>query len=140
MRKSGVFAMPGNKATRAADLAEEVTGMGNPRRANSTKRNRVVGIVRREETHCHLCGGWVDKKLPHGLPGSPEIDELQPVAFGGSPYDRKNCRLAHRWCNRKRWHRPVAIAAREIRAIAPRFDAAGHMIDTRPVPVVSRQW
>ena len=114
--------------------------MGNPRRTNGTKRNRVVARVKREENLCHLCGGWVDKTLPHGLPGSPEIDELQPVAFGGSPFDRRNCRLAHRWCNRKRWHRPVEIAAREIRAIAPSFGPLGELLDTRPTPVVSREW
>lgn len=114
--------------------------MSNPRRANGARRDRVVAIVKREESHCHLCEQWVDKTLPAGLPGSPEVDELVPVTYGGSPFDRKNCHLAHRWCNRKRWHRPVEIAAREIRAIAPRFDSAGHMIDTRPTPVVSRQW
>ena len=114
--------------------------MSNPRRANGTKRDRVVAIVKREESHCHLCEQWVDRTLPAGLPGSPEVDELVPVTYGGSPFDRKNCRLAHRWCNRKRWHKPVAIGKAEVMRAAPRFDAAGHMIDTRPTPVVSRQW
>ena len=30
----------------------------------------------REESTCHLCGQWVDVRLPHGLPGSPEVDEV----------------------------------------------------------------
>lgn len=114
--------------------------MGNPRRANGTKRDRLVARVKREESHCHLCGQWVDVRLPHGLPGSPEVDELLPVTYGGNPLDRTNCRLAHRWCNRKRWYRPVEIGKAEVMRAAPRFDAAGHMIDTRPTPVVSRQW
>jgi hypothetical protein len=58
--------------------------------------------VLREETHCGICGHEVDKTLRHGLPGSPEIDEILPFSLGGSPVERSNCRLAHRLCNQKR--------------------------------------
>lgn len=74
----------------------------NPRRTNSTKRNRLRARVLREETHCGICLHPVDVKLPHGLPESPEVDEIIPVSKGGDPYDRKNCRLTHRLCNQKR--------------------------------------
>ena len=114
--------------------------MSNPRRANGTKRDRLVARVKREESHCHLCEQWVDKDLPAGLPGSPEVDELVPVTYGGSPFDRKNCRLAHRWCNRKRWHKPVAIGKAEIMADPPRFDASGQLVQVVLVPIVSRAW
>jgi 5-methylcytosine-specific restriction endonuclease McrA len=80
--------------------------MSNPRRANGSMRNKLRARVLREETHCWLCKLPVDKTLPHGLPGSPEIDEVIPVSKGGSPYERSNCRLAHRLCNQKRGNRP----------------------------------
>lgn len=61
----------------------------NPRRANGSLRDKVRARVLREETHCWLCGAPVDKTLPHGLPASPEVDEIVPVSKGGSPFDRK---------------------------------------------------
>ncbi|MEU5838551.1 HNH endonuclease [Streptomyces diacarni] len=76
--------------------------MTNPRRTNGTLRNKIRARVLREETHCWLCGQPVDVKMPHGMPDSPEVDEITPVSKGGSPYDRKNCRLAHRLCNQRR--------------------------------------
>lgn len=112
----------------------------NPRRSNGTRRDRLRKRILREETHCHLCGQPVDVRLPAGLPGSPEVDELVPVAFGGSPFDRANCRLAHRWCNRKRWHRPVEPARAELHANPPTYDAAGQRHDTKLEPIVSRSW
>lgn len=94
--------------------------MSNPRRANGHRRDQVTRKVLAEETHCALCGEWVDKTLrllpghhsprctnpecsgckPH--PKSPTVDEIVPVSLGGSPVDRANCRLAHRDCNIKR--------------------------------------
>lgn len=114
--------------------------MSNPRRANGTKRDRLVARVKREESHCHLCEQWVDVRLPHGLPGSPEVDELLPVIYGGNPLDRTNCRLAHRWCNRKRWYSPVEIGKAEIMADPPRFDASGQLVRAVLAPIVSRSW
>lgn len=74
----------------------------NPRRANGHRRNKVRARVLREETECWLCGQPVDTTLPPGLPTSPEVDEVVPVSLGGDPYDRSNCRLAHRLCNQRR--------------------------------------
>ena len=84
--------------------------MHNPRRTNSTRRNRVVARVKAEETDCWLCGEPVDKTLPPHLPDSPEVDEVLPVSKGGDPYDRANCRLAHRKCNRLRGNGDNPIA------------------------------
>lgn len=78
----------------------------NPRRANSSMRNKLRARVLREESICWLCGLPVNKSLPHGQPGSPEIDEVVPVSKGGSPFERSNCRLAHRICNQKRGNKP----------------------------------
>jgi 5-methylcytosine-specific restriction endonuclease McrA len=55
-----------------------------------------------EESLCWICGTLVDKTLKTPHPGSPEVDEVIPVSKGGSPYDRTNCRLSHRKCNRAR--------------------------------------
>ena len=91
--------------------------MGNPRQANGHRRRQVRAAVLAEETHCGICGQWVDKTLgnmagvhstrcanpscpgcvPH--PMRAEVDEIIPVHRGGSPTERSNCRLSHRRCN-----------------------------------------
>ena len=70
----------------------------NPRRSNSTRRNKLRARVLREEDHCWLCGEAVNTRQQPGLPDSPEVDEILPVSLGGDPYDRSNVRLAHRLC------------------------------------------
>lgn len=79
-----------------------MSGTSNPRRANGHRRNQVRAQVLREEHDCWLCGLPVDKELPPHLDGSPEVDEIVPIALGGNPIDRSNCRLAHRLCNVRR--------------------------------------
>jgi hypothetical protein len=83
----------------------------NPRVRNGHRRRQVRAQVLAEEDVCALCGQLVDKTLPAGLPGSPEVDEVTPVSAGGSPFDRGNCQLSHRLCNQragaKRRPRPV---------------------------------
>ena len=81
----------------------------NPRRTNGNLRNKIRARVLREETHCWLCLKPVDTKLPHGLPESPEVDEVLPVSKGGDPYDRKNCRLAHRLCQATKSEATVTV-------------------------------
>lgn len=76
--------------------------MSNPRRTNGHRRDQVRRRVLAEEDDCWLCGRPVDKTLKTPDPGSPEVDEIVPVSKGGSPYDRANCRLSHRRCNRAR--------------------------------------
>ena len=115
--------------------------MSDPRRSNGSRRDRLVRRVRNEETHCHLCGQPVDVTLPHGRPGSPEVDELLPVAFGGSPFKRENVRLAHRHCNRQRSTKPVPIARELLRKALPRFDAQGNLVARKTVSTrQSRAW
>jgi 5-methylcytosine-specific restriction endonuclease McrA len=76
--------------------------MSNPRNANGHRRRQLRAKVLREEDHCGICGQWVDKTLDYLDPRAPEVDEIIPVSLGGSPYERTNCRLAHRLCNQKR--------------------------------------
>lgn len=81
----------------------------NPRQSNGHRRRQVVARVYREEDMCGICGQVVDKELPYIEPstGKPHpwaksVDEIVAVSLGGSPIDRKNCRLSHRICNIKR--------------------------------------
>lgn len=87
--------------------------MNNPRNANGHRRRKLRAQVLAEEDTCAICGEWVDKDLPHGQPGSAEVDEIIPISRGGSPYQRDNCRLTHRRCNRQRGNgmraRPVIV-------------------------------
>lgn len=114
--------------------------MGNPRRSNGTARDKLRARVLREESVCHLCDQWVDVKLPHGLPGSPEVDEVVPVTYGGSPIERANCRLSHRYCNRKRWHGPISIAREWLAANPPIFGVNGELLTEAPTAVATRAW
>lgn len=114
--------------------------MTNIRRSNGTKRDAVRRRVLREEDTCHLCGRWVDVTLPKGLHASPEVDEIIPVSFGGSPFVRSNCRLAHRWCNRKRWTGPVAPWRIELHANPPQFGPDGMVTTTVLRAKNSRVW
>lgn len=112
----------------------------NPRRANGTKRDRLRKRVLREESHCHLCNQAVDVTLPHGLPGSPEVDEILPVTYGGDPLDRQNCHLSHRYCNRKRWHGPIHVARAWLAENPPRFAVDGSLLATAATATASRDW
>ena len=73
-----------------------------PRTSNGTARKKMRARVRAEESVCWICKQPVDTSLPAGLPLSPEVDEIVPVSLGGDPFDRSNCRLAHRICNQRR--------------------------------------
>lgn len=89
----------------------------NPRRSNGHRRDQVRRRVLREEDTCWICGEPVDKTLPHGQPGSPEVDEVVPVSLGGSPFDRNNCRLSHRLCNVRRGNGTKGKARRKLAAL-----------------------
>ena len=74
----------------------------NPRRSNGHRRDQLRARILREEHTCWICEQPVDKTLPPHQDGSPEVDEIIPIALGGDPLDRNNCRLAHRLCNIRR--------------------------------------
>jgi len=86
----------------------------NPRVQNGHRRRQLRAQVLAEEDVCWLCGNPVNKDLPAGHPMAAEVDEIIPVSRGGNPYDRSNCRLAHRLHNQQRGNgmrgqrRPVA--------------------------------
>lgn len=96
--------------------------------------------VLREETHCHLCDQAVDTTLPKHRPGSPEVDHIIPLTYGGELLSRDNAHLAHRHCNRLRWHGPIALARQRLADDPPRFTADGWLRVVEAAPVTSRQW
>lgn len=76
-------------------------------------RRRVIAEVRATEPNCHLCGYPIDLALDyqrHALAST--VDELVPVADGGSTTDRANCRHAHRCCNSSRNKHPITDEVR----------------------------
>ena len=90
-------------------------GQASTQRRAGRPRRRTRDQVYAEETHCHLCGNWVDQTLPRWPkphPLSASVDELVPVHDGGNPDDRTNCRLAHRCCNTSRWCKPITEKVR----------------------------
>lgn len=63
---------------------------------------RLQAQVYATETHCHLCGEWVDPTLPKNHRRARSVDHLIPLSLGGPPLDRDNARLAHIGCNSRR--------------------------------------
>ena len=112
-----------------------------PLNSNGHRRRELRKRVLAEETICHLCDQPVDKSLktipgghykncaggrckgclPH--PMRAEVDEIIPRAFGGSPYQRNNCRLAHRQCNARRSTKSVTEARAIIAGLKPEHKA-----------------
>ena len=79
--------------------------MGNPRRRNGSRRDRLRKRVLAAYNDCALCGLPVDKTLPPFDPGAPEVDEIIPVSRGGDPLKWSNVQLAHRLCNQRKGNR-----------------------------------
>lgn len=73
------------------------------RKQNGHRWRELTRRVRAEETHCALCGEYVDQALPHLEPLAASVDHIIPVERGGPEYDRANLTLMHRRCNRWKW-------------------------------------
>lgn len=74
----------------------------NPRRSNSTRRNKIRARIKAQGLPCAICGAPIDYSLPAGDPMSFEVDEIIPVSLGGDPLDITNCQPAHRICNQRK--------------------------------------
>jgi 5-methylcytosine-specific restriction endonuclease McrA len=81
--------------------------------------------VFREETHCWICGRYVDQTLRpgKGVNRDRTVDHLRMLSEGGAELARDNVRLAHRGCNTSLSNRRRAGRGRR-----------------RPQLVTSRQW
>lgn len=74
----------------------------NPRYANGQRRRTLRKRVLAAYDVCALCGDPVDKTLPAGDPGAPEVDEIIPLSLGGDPLAFSNVQLTHRLCNNRK--------------------------------------
>lgn len=91
------------------------------RKFRSTRQWRDIELtVKATEDTCFICNGFVDVNEPRFVkvdgkfivdprtgkrkvnPLSPQIEHVIPIARGGNPLDRKNCRLAHAICNNRK--------------------------------------
>ena len=92
--------------------------MTNPRRANGHRRDQLRARLLAASPRCDwpTCP-WPTDQLGPNLVANiraarpadywlderyPVIDELVPIAYGGSPVDPANTVLKHRWCNGQR--------------------------------------
>ena len=63
---------------------------------------RLQAQVYATESHCHLCGEWVNPALPSRHRLARSVDHLIPLSQGGEALDRYNARLAHIGCNARK--------------------------------------
>lgn len=70
--------------------------------ASGRPYRRLQAQVFNEETHCWLCHGYVNQRLPANDDMARSLDHVTPVSRGGNPLARTNARLAHRRCNSSR--------------------------------------
>lgn len=80
---------------------------------------RLTHQVFAEETHCYLCGAYVDQALPRTHPMSRTADHVHERQLGGAPLDRAGLRLAHRRCNGRKGARVRHALARDATALKP---------------------
>lgn len=73
-----------------------------PRKLRPALRASLRARVLATYDTCAICGREVDKTLHYLDPLAPEVDEIVPIARGGSPYDWDNLQLVHRVCNQKK--------------------------------------
>ena len=98
---------------------------GNPRRTNSSRRNALRTRMLASGEPCWICELSLDRDKPNLDPEQPVLDELVPVAMGGSPYRGDNVRGAHRCCNN--WRKTKSIeTVQMIKAAIMRGGQAWH--------------
>lgn len=83
-----------------------------------------------EETHCGICGEFVDRSDSVPRSRRVSVDHIIPRSLGGPLYDRNNLRLAHLGCNSS--HHPRLMAAlRQWQAERVHFLTVAHWFDER---------
>jgi len=74
-----------------------------PRRKHPKMRNDLRRrVFSMNDGVCAICGRELNINLPAGNPLSPELDEIIPIARGGSAYDIDNLQAVHRICNQRK--------------------------------------
>lgn len=98
---------------------------------NGHRRRILRNRVKQMGLPCAICGRPIDYSLPAGDPWSYELDEIVPVALGGSELDPENVQPSHRICNEKKGKRLFYVAdqgeaaEREAEAPTPSQDWTG---------------
>ena len=80
---------------------------------------RLCRQVYEEETHCYLCGQWVDQTLSPKHPMSRTADHVHERQLGGALLDRAGLRMAHRRCNGRKGARVRQAVMRDQSALKP---------------------
>lgn len=88
-----------------AKIRSAETVRRDPRKRNAALRSSLRQKLLATYDHCAICGRPIDRTLPQYDPMAPEVDEIIPVARGGSPYDIDNLQLVHRICNERKGSR-----------------------------------
>ncbi|MGH1505071.1 MAG: HNH endonuclease [Acidimicrobiales bacterium] len=76
-----------------------------PFNKNDPRWLETRAIVLARDTHCHLCGEWVNKGLSGRVSDGPNVDHIIPKSRGGAYYDAANAALAHKRCNQIKWNK-----------------------------------
>lgn len=95
--------------------------MGNPRRANGSRRDALRRRFSAMDSPCWICGLPIPRGVHHRHPYAMELDEMVPVSRGGSATDPANIRRAHRCCNQWRGDKPAAAVPRIAAAVRSAF-------------------
>ena len=83
---------------------------------STTVRDRARRRFTKLQAACHLCGKSIDYKLPHLHPMSFVVDDVIPLARGGTDTD-DNKAPAHRDCNSKKRARLIAPIVRRSNSL-----------------------
>lgn len=69
------------------------------RYANGNARRNLRKWIKEQGHNCYLCDYPINYDLRNPHPLAFVVDEVVPIAKGGSPLDEHNCKAAHRFCN-----------------------------------------
>ena len=100
---------------------------------NGHRRRILRNRVRQMGLPCAICGRPIDYSLPAGDPWSYELDEIVPVALGGSELDPENVQPAHRICNERKGKKLFYVAGKGA-------GAAAKPVPPADPPAVSQDW
>lgn len=101
----------------------------NPRRANGSRRSKLLARLRASGRPCWICGHAFDPAEAYPSELSMVGDELTPVSRGGSPTDPRNVAPAHRCCNAWRSAKSVEVVGAFRALVAERFGGSSGPVD-----------
>lgn len=85
-----------------------------PRLRSGPGWKRMRQDVLDSETHCGICGGYVDRTVLGTHPDAPSVDHIIPIDDGGDHLERSNVQLAHFGCNARKGQQYWKLRALEL--------------------------